>query len=107
MCCWNRRSLPQGTMIAAHLEKLSSCIYIYIYLVVLRFPLLQDKMTLQQNDPAVAAYLCSSGVIVIEHCASGVMTSCTLYCWARFSFSVIVIVVTGFIFRDDSGLFSL
>ena len=35
----------------------------------------------------------------VEHCSSRVMTSCTLCCWASFSFSVIVIVVSGFILR--------
>ena len=32
----------------------------------------------------------------VEHCSSRVMTSCTLCCWARLSFSVLVIVVSGF-----------
>ena len=43
----------------------------------------------------------------VEHCPSGVMTSCILYCWARFSFSVPVVVVRGFILRACTGRCSL
>ena len=42
-----------------------------------------------------------------EHCPSRVMTPCTLHCWARLSFSVLVIVVTGFILRTGNGRCSL
>ena len=44
----------------------------------------------------------------VEHCPSGVMTSCTLYCWARFSISILVVfVLSVFILRVGIGRWSL
>ena len=39
----------------------------------------------------------------VEHCPSGVITSCILYCWARFSISILVVVSVLFILRVGTG----
>ena len=60
----------------------------------------------KQDDPSAAAYLCvlrrhcpvliigQNMEVWVEHYPSGVMTSCTWYCWVRLSISILVIVVS-------------
>ena len=80
--------------------------------VVVKFSVFRshkNKMTLLLLHTHVLLVSCPVHIIGqkvkvwIEHSSSGVLTSCTLSCWARFSFSVIVNVVSGFILRAGTG----
>ena len=109
---WNRWSLHRGTTTAAHTThgtaaklQISCCS--------------PFSVVTKQNDPGCGCILvcvwrhCPVLVIGqnievwVEHCPSRVMTPCTLHCWSRKSFSVLVIFVGGFILRAGTGRCSL